>query len=294
MLRFSYLLLLLLACVDVSAGVLSKTEINVFLDLTTTSINRNGKKVLDKWESLMSIHVVGDPTQKDSAELKKVVYDINYVMGREVVSVGEFAPNLLIFFTEAEEFKQHFNMRQIPAWSFILYIHNDDYTLDSVILYVDKHLLGDARKAAIRGGVTRALGFTGASRAMKYTSFYEKLSVYSPEFSKLEKKFIQLIFHDDIKAGMTRRELHDVLSALDSLEDTEGVPQKRVVEQAAIVSVPSLPKVYHLYFNGAQEGPYNRVQLEKMLSAGRITATVLAWKEGTPAEWKPVRQVLSR
>jgi len=281
---------------DVSAGVLSDTEINIFLDLTTFTVPRSKKKTLDKWDSLMGIEVIGTPKAEDTAELNKVMNDINEVMGREVISVGQYAPNLLICFVSAKEFKAAFHIRQLPRGVYFSFIRDEKNALEAALLYIDPHLVGETRQAAIRGGVTRALGFSGRSKAMRHSTLHESLSVYAPEYTELEKKFIKLIFHDAIKAGMNRKELKTALMSLNSLDDSRALAQIDLLPGA--VSTPAMrhattaPSIYHIFFNGVQEGPYNKVQIGKMLSAGRIDANVLGWKQGTPAEWKPIIEVI--
>ena len=200
---------------EVECVPLSKNDINIFIDLTTTSIKSSSKKGnLEKWDDGMRIRVFGTPKTGDWLELDKVINDINTVVGRNVVISDQQKPNMLIFFMEPEAFKEKFKIRQIPTWAYMFYTRYDTKKKEYVILYVSDDLIGDNRKAAIRGGVTRALGFTGASKVMKYTSLNERLSVYSPEYSELEQRLIRLICHDTLKEGMTRKELKELLPAL--------------------------------------------------------------------------------
>lgn len=46
-------------------------------------------------------------------------------------------------------------------------------------------------------------------------------------------------------------------------------------------SIPPIPTVlYYLAINGTQQGPYNTEQIKALISANKITADTLAWKEG--------------
>ena len=59
MIKYGYLLIILFACTSASGGVLTKVEINTFIDLTTRTHNHAVTKSLDKWEQLMGVQVSG-------------------------------------------------------------------------------------------------------------------------------------------------------------------------------------------------------------------------------------------
>jgi len=75
------------------------------------------------------------------------------------------------------------------------------------------------------------------------------------------------------------------------IDKPEGFPKKVFTKRKA--GAPQLPLVFYLIFNGEREGPHNRVHIEKMLSAGRISQDTLAWKEGSASDWTPISQVLA-
>jgi len=60
------------------------------------------------------------------------------------------------------------------------------------------------------------------------------------------------------------------------------------------VTRPTLPKVFYIKHNNQKEGPFNEVQIKKMISAGRISQQTSGWKEGTSHEWVAIDQLLSK
>lgn len=56
-------------------------------------------------------------------------------------------------------------------------------------------------------------------------------------------------------------------------------------------TMPPIPTVlYYLAINGAQQGPYNIEQIKALISANKITADTLAWKEGM-SNWSALSSI---
>jgi len=198
---------------NISAATLSNTEIDVFLDLTTADSFYH-KAPLIKWQKPINLGVYGHPTASDALEIRNICSEINETLKGRLISLQEEPANLFVYFLSIKQFRNLAGIGRLPGRSFVRLFSNDNFEIDSCVVFIADELIEIEKRAAIRTSITQALGFTGTAEIMKHTSFGKSLTAYFPQYSKLEKSYINLLFNADLRSGMSRKELKELLKSM--------------------------------------------------------------------------------
>jgi len=107
----------------------------------------------------------------------------------------------------------------------------------------------------------------------------DKLTEIQPNFLKALYPWGNVI---DADRNQNKRRVKNKI-----LKNPESVRSIIGIETAS----PALMHRYWLVLNGKQSGPHRFAQIKVWLIKGRISAKTLAWRQGLPQQWLPIRQI---
>jgi len=174
---------------------------------------------LRKWQEDVKIYVAGDSPAYLAFELSRIIKELNELIQEvklyRVDSRDE--ANYVIYLGKAKGYEQiepHAKSKTKDNWGLFWVYWNSDNTIHRGSMYVDTHRTEsvNAQKHLLREELTQSLGLMNDSYRYKDSIFFQKWS-YTNEFSAIDKRLIQLLYHPEVKAGMTKEAFKSLMQS---------------------------------------------------------------------------------
>lgn len=171
-------------------------------------------RVVRKWAGDLRIAVHGVPTPADLQALEEVMADLRVVMrGRQIQVVNEEA-NLNIYFAPESEFSTiDPNYEPTNYGFFWVWWGADQQLLRSQILISSTGITQEARSHLIREEITQSLGLMNDSWRFPESIYYQGWTS-TTSYTALDFIVLEMLYRDEIKAGMTELEAVAILREL--------------------------------------------------------------------------------
>lgn len=191
-------------------------EIRLFLDValgTESEENDDGTplhmKTLSKWTTDIRVALMGRPTEEDRLVVQNVINEINPRLGQVSMRIDSARANVYLYFVRADEYHLYEPDVEDVTEEFAAYIWPDIlYGFDHASLFfpTDTDSTDYYRAPMIRYGLTFSLGLLYRSSLVPESIFYT-YGTYRPAFAPIDRTVIELLYHPEIRSGMTRGEI---------------------------------------------------------------------------------------
>lgn len=185
-------------------------EIEYFNEIALGTEYGNAPGVIKKWDTDIRIKVNGRPNEKDIQTLNRVISDLNSIIGDKInISIVNDNENININFVPLSKFSicdavpgnlGYFNTK----W------RNNVIYEASICIATDKLPYQEERSHMIREELTQSLGLMRDSNKYRDSIFYQGYSA-TQEYSQIDIKMIQILYSDEIKPGMGKKEVELIL-----------------------------------------------------------------------------------
>ena len=177
--------------------------ISYFLDIAYGSEYGEPGDRLRVWDREVRVRVQGAPTPADSAEVDRVIADINRVVGRRLMSRTVASGNLDVLFVGQDGFDRYARPVARRNRGYVYISWNRSSHIQRGIVLVRRDLPLEQRRHAVREELTQALGLLNDSWRHPESIFFQGPSTVTA-FSPLDEQVIWLHDQHRARAGARR------------------------------------------------------------------------------------------
>jgi hypothetical protein len=193
----------------------NREQIDYFMEIAMGSeYNQEAIPKVRKWSGNVRIQVVGKPTQADLRTLQTVVSEINTLANGAIrLQLVDRSANITIHFAPETQFS-----RLEPAYVpvnfgfFVTRWNNRGIINYANILITTTGVTQKERSHLIREELTQSLGLMRDSYRYADSMFYQPWTDVT-RFSELDRALIRMLYMPELKPGMTKAEVLNVLNA---------------------------------------------------------------------------------
>lgn len=191
------------------------SEVDYFKQLALSKDRKTGKEIVFKWEKDIYLKIEGQPSAKDRKAIREVLKDIApLIYPRKVSRVADQRiSNVRLHFLHSSEISKMVEGEPLAETSKTLnsFYFNGDKSLKNVELFLSTNFFVDEelRQGSIRWLLAGGLGLVERPRYRR-EGFFSDLS--QDRFSEIDKTMIKMLYHPDIKPGMTADEVDAVFA----------------------------------------------------------------------------------
>lgn len=195
-------------------STLSQEQIDYFLEVALGSeFHRDANPTLRKWRGDIHVQYFGNPTPADLKTLQTVIAEINALTNSSIrLQLVNSNPNMRVYFVPESQFKRY-EPGYVPVnYGFFMTYWDADNTIRKAnILINSQNVTQQERSHLIREELTQSLGLMQDSFKYADSMFYQPWT-NTTQYSALDRALIQMLYHPDIRPGMTRAEVITVLN----------------------------------------------------------------------------------
>lgn len=194
-----------------------ESVISYFKDIALGFLFGGSSEITRRWETDMKVYIEGTPTAENLSEFQKVRSEINALTTNgfsiEVVTDKSQA-NVTIFFGSVDQFSALYpssagvakaNLRTFAVW------WNTNNEINRSVIYVDNQQTSAIQqKSWVRGMMAGALGLGQISPLYPESMFYSRANT-NITFTQMDKDLIKLLYHPNMRIGLTEEEVGPVL-----------------------------------------------------------------------------------
>ncbi len=207
-------IILIIGCsVQTNIETFSQEEIEYFTEIALGAEFGDEVPVIKKWTDDIRIKVKGEPTEADLNTLNNIVNDLNELISGIKIKIVDKNENLPITFSPESDFAA-INPNYVPTnYGFFWALwHDDNYVIyEARILISTTELTQKERSHLIREELTQSLGLMNDSNKYNDSIFYQKWAAVT-KFSEIDKAVIRLLYLENIKPGMSKQQVLNVLN----------------------------------------------------------------------------------
>ncbi|GAA4302950.1 hypothetical protein GCM10023183_15100 [Nibribacter koreensis] len=174
-------------------------------------------EITRRWQTDVKVYIEGTPTAENLSEFQKVRSEINALATNgfsvEVVT-DKSQSNLSLYFGDANEFSRLYpslegvakaNLRTFAVW------WNASNEINRSVIFID-NIVASApqQKSWVRGMLAGAIGLGQVSPLYPESIFYSRANTNSA-FTQMDKDLIRLLYHQDMRIGLSEEEVGPVL-----------------------------------------------------------------------------------
>lgn len=198
-------------------------QIDYFLEVALGSEFGDSPTTIKKWNKDVRIKVLGSPTQQDVKTLHAAIDEINSITPGVHLQLNSQNPNVTIYFVPESNFsKYEANYSPINLGFFWNLWKENNIIYNSKILISTNRITQTERSHLIREELTQSLGLMKDSYRYKDSVFYQGWTSVT-QYADIDKALIEMLYRPEIRPGMTRAQVLQVLRTLDAKR--ASVPQ---------------------------------------------------------------------
>lgn len=201
---------------------LSAQEIDYFLEIAMGSEFGVSNSMVRKWQGEIRIHVIGNTTPEDRDTLLNVINEINFLAGGSIyLRLDKSNPNMKIYFVPESEFAEYEPNYQPGNYGFFWTYWNRNQVINKAnILISTENVSQKERSHLIREELTQSLGLMRDSYRYENSIFYQGWTDVN-EYSPIDKILIQTLYRPQIRPGMSREEVEQILRSLNTAQNSQ-------------------------------------------------------------------------
>jgi hypothetical protein len=193
-------------------------QINYFLEIAIGSEFGSSKPTIKKWDKDIRIKVNGSPTAEDLKTLQAVIDEINSLTNSIRLQIDAKNPNLEIYFVPESQFTQY-EPNYFPVnYGFFWTNWNNNTIYNSRVLISTIGVTQKERSHLIREELTQSLGLMKDSYLYQESIFYQGWTEVT-DYSEIDKAVIQILTLPEIRPGMTKSQVLEVLQKLEAKKE---------------------------------------------------------------------------
>jgi hypothetical protein len=183
--------------------------IDYFLEVALGSEFGNNAPQIKKWVEPLRIKVHGSPTPEDRRILRSVMQELNALTNLDW-RFDSTNPNVNIYFVPESEFHQY-EPNYIPVNYGFFWTWWKNYEIyQATILISTTEITQRQRAHIIREELTQSLGLMRDSERFSDSIFFQEWTDVT-EYSELDRAVISMLYRPEVRPGMSKEELLDVL-----------------------------------------------------------------------------------
>ncbi|MGI6707251.1 MAG: DUF2927 domain-containing protein [Clostridia bacterium] len=194
---------------EIDKGRYTRDEIDYFREIAFGSEFEGDFSGLRKWnKDRVGVKIFGDPTEEDRITLQEVIRDIGKITSGIRLELVQDDPDISVHFIPQRKFYRY-TERDIAEsnWGLFWYYSNDKGEIQEAMLLISTDEPNQLeRNHLIREELTQALGLGNDSWKYESSIFYQGWSTVQ-EYSEIDKKLIQILYHPDIQPNMEKEEV---------------------------------------------------------------------------------------
>ena len=165
--------------------------------------------IIRKWQNDLTIELHGNPTISDLEELERIITEINELQSGVRLRITDSNGSVQLHFTTPDEFSL-FEPNYVAGndgffWTYWFGAH-----IVRAHIFVNVEQEEIFRNHLLREELTQSLGLMNDSTRYEDSIFYQSWTDTN-EYSFLDQTLIQILYRDDVRAGMNREALIEVL-----------------------------------------------------------------------------------
>ena len=169
--------------------------------------------IIRKWQNDLAIEVHGQPAMSDLEELERIIAEINELQSGVRLRIAASSGSVQLHFTTPDEFSL-FEPNYVAGndgffWTYWFGAH-----IVRAHIFVNVEQEEIFRKHLLREELTQSLGLMNDSTRYEDSIFYQSWTDTN-EYSFLDQILIQILYRDDVRAGMNREALMELLPVND-------------------------------------------------------------------------------
>jgi len=201
---------------DAELNLHSAQVLSYFEEIAFGSEFGSSNQNLRKWQTDVKIFVTGDVPNHLALELTRIIEELNHLQ-QEIkiyrVNTKEQA-NYVMYLGDAKGYEQiepHAKSKTKDNWGLFWVYWNNQNAIYKASMYVDiqRTKSTQAQKHLLREELTQSLGLMNDSYRFKDSIFFQKWTT-TTEFSPIDKRLVQLLYHPNVKIGMNKSEFRQM------------------------------------------------------------------------------------
>ncbi len=224
---FLALTILISSCSKDDEFVLPESELNAydlsvidyFKDIALGFEFGSATEITRRWESNMKIYVGGNASSELVLELDKIIGEINELSttGFMIETViDSLDSNYYIFFGSGSSYADIFPSQSSNVesnWGLFSIYWNGSNELYRGNMYVDIFRANETeQKHLLREELTQSLGLGKDSPKYAESIFQQAFSTKTTEYAQIDRDLIRLLYHPEMRIGLTKNQVDVVLT----------------------------------------------------------------------------------
>jgi hypothetical protein len=189
----------------------SLREIEYFLEIALGA-EYGTSEIVKRWKDTIAYQMKGTPTTRDRIEVKSVMRELTELTGKRVKFTQVTSdPDMTIWFVPVKDMSKYEPEYVEGNWGFFyLWWNGNKEIYRANVLIGSDEPNQTQRNHLIREEVTQSLGLINDSWKYEESIFYQGWTEVQ-EYAEIDEKLIYMLYSDEIKPGMTRKEAMDAL-----------------------------------------------------------------------------------
>lgn len=172
--------------------------------------------LLSRWLSPIYYKMIGNYTEQDKAVIQALAEQLNKIEGFPGIfeAADSQPPNMTLSFLTRQEMPDRlpYGISNVDGY-LTYYWYNDNHEIHHADILYCTDMEDAARPGVLCEELIQALGMSNDSFSYPYSLFYEYFS-YIRWPSALDWTLIELLYHPDLRTGMTEEDVRQVLTPL--------------------------------------------------------------------------------
>lgn len=186
-------------------------EIDYFMEIALGAEFGNSTPKIKKWVGQLKVKVIGSPTVEDLKTLNKIVEELTSFANIDI-RFDDTNPNVEIYFVPESDFSRY-EPNYIPTNMGFFWTWWDNWEIvRSRIMISTVNITQKERSHLIREEFTQSLGLMNDSYNYPESIFYQSWT-NTTEYADIDKAIIKMLYQPEIRVGMTKKEVQNVLNA---------------------------------------------------------------------------------
>lgn len=215
---------------------ITQEHLNYFLEVAMGSEWGSNQAVLRKWSGDVRIKYFGSPTDSDLATLQAVVSELDNLTGDNLrVQVVDRNPNIEVYFVPEAQFTRYEPNYVSRNLGFFWTWWNANETINRArVLITTDGVTQSERSHLIREELTQSLGLMRDSQRYRDSIFYQGWTS-TTQYSEIDRAIIALLYQPELRTGMTRSQVAQVLGEL-RVASEQGAVRHPLTDLGSVLS----------------------------------------------------------
>jgi len=203
-----------------ASGEIDRQTWNYFQEVALSSEYQKVDPIIRKWEQPLYIRIFGNPTARDRQTLAEIIRELREITENKLrfFIVGENSfHNVAIHFVPSDEFSYYAPQPRdegVRGYYILRWLEDFSINQATILIATDDSLTGREKRHMLREEFTQALGLINDSARYPDSIFHQDWTE-TIQYSPMDRRLIEILYHSEVKPGMTARELEAYFQIID-------------------------------------------------------------------------------